>query len=115
MSKIGYEHQRVKQTENVDKGALPLAHQIAGLLKRWLEGTYKSAERHHQLTYYFDEYTFRFNHRTSTSLGKLFYRRVQQAMMIHSVSGHEIVGGKGSMAHSAAVEVSDEPAEDREF
>jgi hypothetical protein len=32
--------------------------------------------------YYLDEFTFRFNRRTSASRGKLFYRLVQQAMMI---------------------------------
>jgi len=29
-----------------------------------------------------DEFTFRFNRRTSKSRGKLFYRLVQQAMMV---------------------------------
>ena len=32
--------------------------------------------------YYLDEFTFRFNRRTSASRGKLFYRLVQQAMMV---------------------------------
>ncbi|MGA3242458.1 MAG: IS1595 family transposase, partial [Bryobacteraceae bacterium] len=32
------------------------------------------------LDYYLDEFTFRFNRRTSKSRGKLFYRLVQQAV-----------------------------------
>ena len=96
LSRIGYEHHREKQTENVGEDALPLVHQVAGLLKRWLEGIYQGAVRHHQLAYYLDEYTFRFNRRTSASRGKLFYRLVQQAMITDPVPAHEIVGGVGS-------------------
>jgi hypothetical protein len=34
----------------------------------------------HQLPYYLDEFTFRFNRRTSTKRGLLFYRLLQQAL-----------------------------------
>lgn len=61
---------------------LKLVHLIAALLKRWLLGTYQGAVRPSHLAYYLDEYTFRFNRRTSTFRGKLFYRLVQQAMMV---------------------------------
>jgi hypothetical protein len=61
---------------------LKLAHLVASLLKRWLLGTYQGAVRPSHLVYYLDEFTFRFNRRTSASRGKLFYRLVQQAMMI---------------------------------
>lgn len=61
---------------------LKLAHLIAALLKRWLLGTYQGAVRPSHLAYYLDEFTFRFNRRTSASRGKLFYRLVQQAMMV---------------------------------
>jgi len=37
------------------------------------------------LDYYLDEYTFRFNRRTSRSCGKLFYRLVQQAVQVDPV------------------------------
>ncbi len=55
---------------------------LASLLKRWLLGTYQGAVRPSHLAYYLDEFTFRFNRRTSASRGKLFYRLVQQAMMV---------------------------------
>jgi transposase-like protein len=61
---------------------LKLVHLVASLLKRWLLGTYQGAVRPSHLTYYLDEYTFRFNRRTCTYRGKLFYRLVQQAMMV---------------------------------
>ena len=61
---------------------LTLAHVVAALLKRWLLGTYQGAVRPSHLAYYLDEYTFRFNRRTCTFRGKLFYRLVQQAMMV---------------------------------
>lgn len=61
---------------------MKLAHLIAALMKRWLLGTYQGAVRPSHLSYYLDEFTFRFNRRTSKSRGKLFYRLVQQAMMV---------------------------------
>lgn len=61
---------------------LKLVHLVAALLKRWLLGTYQGAVRPSHLAYYLDEFTFRFNRRTSASRGKLFYRLVQQAMMV---------------------------------
>jgi transposase-like protein len=61
---------------------LKLVHLVAALLKRWLLGTYQGAVRPSHLMYYLDEFTFRFNRRTSASRGKLFYRLVQQAMMV---------------------------------
>ena len=66
------------------------------LMKRWLMETYQGAVRKQHLDYYLDEYTFRFNRRTSTSRGKLFYRLVQQAMMVDPVPANQIVGGTGT-------------------
>lgn len=66
----------------VNSGKMELTHLVASLLKRWLLGTYQGAVRPTHLPYYLDEFTFRFNRRTSASRGKLFYRLVQQAMMV---------------------------------
>jgi len=65
-----------------DADAIPLAHLIASLLKRWLLGTHQGAISHKNIPYYLDEFTFRFNRRTSRSRGKLFYRLIQQALEI---------------------------------
>jgi len=61
---------------------MQLTHLVISLLKRWLLGTYQGAVRPTHLSYYLDEFTFRFNRRTSRSRGKLFYRLVQQAMLV---------------------------------
>ncbi len=49
-------------------------HRIASLLKRWLMGTHQGAVSHGHLDYYLDEFTFRFNRRTSNHRGKVFFR-----------------------------------------
>jgi hypothetical protein len=72
---------------------MPGVHRIASLLKRWLLGTHQGAVSGKHLDYYLDEYTFRFNRRTSRSRGKLFYRLVQQAVVIDAVPYNRIVGG----------------------
>jgi transposase-like protein len=59
---------------------LPRVHRVASLLKRWVLGTHQGAVASWQLPYYLDEFTFRFNRRTSKSRGKLFYRLMQQAV-----------------------------------
>jgi len=62
--------------------ALPRVHLVFSLLRRWLMSTHQGAVRHSHLDYYLDEFTFRFNRRTSASRGKLFYRLLQQAVEI---------------------------------
>ncbi len=61
---------------------LPRVHRAASLLKRWLLGTHQGGVSRKQLDYYLDEITFRFNRRTSQYRGKLFYRLVQQAVVV---------------------------------
>ncbi len=69
--------------KNADSGdATPSVHLVASLLKRWLLGTHQGAISHENLKYYLDEFTFRFNRRTSKSRGKLFYRLIEQALQI---------------------------------
>jgi len=64
---------------------LPRVHLIASLLKRWMLGTHQGAVSHEHLEFYLDEFTFRFNRRRSKNRGKLFYRMVQQAVVIDPV------------------------------
>jgi transposase-like protein len=58
---------------------LPGVHRIAALLKRWLLGTHHGAVDPRHVDYYLDEFTFRFNRRSSRSRGMLFYRLIQQS------------------------------------
>jgi len=91
----GYTHNVIRQDADVGENLLPLAHRAVASLKRWLAGTHQGAVRPSHLDYYLDEFTFRFNRRTSRSRGKLFYRLVQQAVAIEPVTGHDIHGGHG--------------------
>lgn len=59
---------------------LPAVHQVASLVKRWLTGTLHDGQAETHLAYYLDEYTFRFNRRTSRSRGLLWFRLVQQCV-----------------------------------
>jgi transposase-like protein len=78
----GYRHTVVRRGAEVGEDLLPACHRVASLLKRWLLGTHQGAVRHEHLAYYLDEFTFRFNRRTSASRGKLFYRLAQQAIRV---------------------------------
>ncbi|MBA7558114.1 IS1595 family transposase ISPlba5 [subsurface metagenome] len=95
LSSKGYDHVVVRQDAKVGDNLLPLPHRVASLLKRWLGGTHQGAVRASHIDYYLDEYTFRFNRRTSRSRGKLFYRLVQQVVAISPVTGEYIHGGRG--------------------
>lgn len=64
---------------------LPRVHRVAALLKRWLLGIHQGAVSREHLDAYLDEFTFRFNRRTSRWRGKLFYRLVQQAVQVPPV------------------------------
>jgi transposase-like protein len=92
----GYKHRVVREVNAVGVNLLPLAHRVASLLKRWLLGTHQGAVQPSHLDYYLDEFTFRFNRRTSRSRGMLFYRLAQQAVSIDPVPAKEISGGTNS-------------------
>jgi transposase-like protein len=94
VSKEGYEHVVIRQSASIGDNLLPLVNRVASLLKRWLQGTHQGAVMASHLDYYLDEYTFRFNRRTSKSRGKLFFRLVQQAVTVPPIYGKEIKGGK---------------------
>jgi hypothetical protein len=72
---------------------LPRVHRVVSLLKRWLLGTHQGAVSHKHLDYYLDEFTFRFNRRTSRHRGKLFFRLVQQAVQTEPFSYERLIRG----------------------
>lgn len=94
LEKLGYTHKVVREEAVVGNNLLPLCHRVASLLKRWLTGTHQGAVRSEQLEYYLDEYTFRFNRRTSRYRGKLFYRLLEQAVTITPLTYEEMLHGK---------------------
>jgi transposase-like protein len=81
---------------------MPGMPRIASLLKRWLPGTHQGAVSNRHLDYYLDEYTFRFNHRTSTSRGLLFHRLLQQSASTPKTPYRSLVGGSDAVAAGRA-------------
>ena len=88
----GYRHTVVRRSAEIGQDLLPACHRVASLLKRWLLGTHQGAVRHEHLAYYLDEFTFRFNRRTSASRGKLFYRLAQQAVHVEPAPYAKLIG-----------------------
>jgi len=86
LNKLGYSHEVVRKNAHVGENLLPSCHRIASLLKRWLLGTHQGAVSHEHLDYYHDEFTFRFNRRTSSHRGKLFFRLLQNAVQVDPVT-----------------------------
>ncbi len=81
----GYVHETVREQYDVGNNLLPKCSIVTSLLKRWLLGTHHGAVQFSHIDYYLDEFTFRFNRRTSTSRGKLFFRLMQQTVEIDPV------------------------------
>ena len=102
LEQLGYQHEVSKlkgQEISAATELLPRVHRVAALLKRWLLGTHQGAIAPEHLDYYLDEFTFRFNRRTSASRGKLFYRLAQQAVQVSPVPYKVLVGGANNPKH----------------
>lgn len=94
LQKLGYRRERTVIYGAAEPAhvTMPGVHRVSALLKRWLMGTHQGAVKQKQLDYYLDEFTFRFNRRTSRSRGLLFYRLLQQAMLTDPVTYAQIAG-----------------------
>jgi len=105
VSASGYHHE-TKTLRGRGKDAasklLPRVHRVAALLKRWKLGTHQGWLHGEYLGYYLDEFTFRFNHRTSRSRGQLFCRLIQQAVQVEPVTYDDIVSVPASQSASSA-------------
>jgi len=103
LSSLGYKHEVIRKTADIGDNVLPLCHRQAALLKRWLAGTHQGAVSHEHLDYYLDEYTFRFNRRSSRYRGKIFYRLLQNTVSVDPVPYRKIkkgVRGPKSKTHN---------------
>ena len=92
----GYPHERIVMTDGDDLAhvAMPAAHRVASLLKRWLLGSHQGAVEPQHLDAYLNEYTFRFNRRNSRRRGLLFYRLIDQAVHTPPTPYKQIIGGQ---------------------
>ncbi len=96
IKRLGYEHKIENKTVLFDGiEILPHVHKIASLLKRWLLGTHQNYVSKDKLEYYLDEFTFRYNRRTSKSRGLLFYRLIEQAVIHKPVLYNDIIENTG--------------------
>lgn len=80
LSSKGYEHKQII-TSKVDEkeSVLPGVHLVISLFKRVVLGTFQGRFDEKYLQRYLDEYVFRFNRRTTKTVGKRFWRIVQFA------------------------------------
>jgi transposase-like protein len=77
---LGYGREIIRQEAVLGDNLLPGANRVVSLVKRWILGAHQGRVSSKHLDAYLDEFTFRFNRRTSQWRGKLFYRLVQQAV-----------------------------------
>ena len=91
----GYRHKRSILATSDDPAHVVMRRSpgVASLLKRWLLGTHQGGVSAKHLDYYLDEFTFRFNRRTSRARGLLFYRLVAQAVQVDPfITSNSLVG-----------------------
>jgi transposase-like protein len=93
LHEIGYEHERTVMLGSATPAHVSMAgvHRVAALLKRWLLGTHHGSVQPEHLDAYLDEFVFRFNRRSSTSRGMLFYRLLQQAVVTEPVTYQNVI------------------------
>jgi transposase-like protein len=90
----GYRHEIYNQNEATQaEETLPPVHLVVSLLKRWLLGTHHGAVQPKHLQGYLEGYTFRFNRKNSVQRGLLFYRLLENAMLIEPLTYRKLVEG----------------------
>ena len=92
LEEAGYIHNKVLQTKTDDKDSvLPGVHLIASLVNRVILGTFQGRFEGKYLQRILDEYVFRFNRRTTKSVGKRFWRIMQQAVASPPVANKDLI------------------------
>lgn len=91
----GYRRKKTILSSSPDPAhvAMPGVHRVASLLKRWILGTHQGSVDPAHLQSYLEEFTFRFNRRTSRSRGLVFYRLIQQAVNIGPIQEADVTHG----------------------
>ena len=80
----GFKHRprSINASGKTASALLPRVHRVASLFKRWLVSTHQGTLSREQLDFYLNEFTVRFNRRTSRDRWQLFYKLVAQAVVI---------------------------------
>jgi len=95
LSKFGYAHRKTVLSSSPDPAhvAMPGVHRVASLLKRWILGTHQGSVTPDHLQGYLEEFTFRFNRRTSKNRSLVFRRLLEQAVVTGPVTEAEVTHG----------------------
>lgn len=95
LSKLEFNHKVTVQSTSSDQAhvSMPGVHRVASLLKRWILGTHQGSVVPEHLQSYLEEFTFRFNRRTSGSRGLLFRRLLEQAVATGPVTELDVTHG----------------------
>ncbi|MEW7976657.1 MAG: transposase [Candidatus Sedimenticola endophacoides] len=94
-SPFGYAHRKTVLSSLPDPAhvAMPGVHRVANLLKQWILGTHQGSVTPDHLQGYLEEFTFRFNRRTSKNRGLVFRRLLEQAVVTGPVTESEVTHG----------------------
>lgn len=82
LPKKGYTHEAIPGNSVGEEELLPRVHRVASFFKRWLLGTHHGRFEPKHLDSYLEEFTFRFNHRTSRARGLPFQRVLENAVLV---------------------------------
>lgn len=98
----GYVHQKTVLSSSDDPVhvSMPGVHRVASLLKRWILGTHQGSVSAEHLQSYLEEFSFRFNRRTSRSRGLVFRRLLEQAVITSPIIEPEIAHGFDWQQHN---------------
>jgi len=96
----GFTHKpdAVSQGSDPAHVVLPAVHRVASLLKRWLLGTHHGGIGAQHVEAYLDEFIFRFNRCQSNARGLLFYRLIQNAVVVKKLDYDTIVWSRRGQA-----------------
>jgi transposase-like protein len=95
LSGLGYTHKITRLSDSGDPAhvSMPGVHLIVSLLKRWILGTLQGSLDTEHLQSYLEEFTFRFNRRTSNSRGLVFRRLLEQAIATTPITETDVTFG----------------------
>lgn len=95
LSGQGYVHRKTILADTGDPAhvSMPGVHRISSLLKRWILGTHQGSIVPAHLQSYLEEFTFRFNRRSSKSRGLVFHRLLEQTMATKPVTESDVTYG----------------------
>lgn len=95
LARHGYAHECTVLASSGDPThvSMPGVHRVAALLKRWILGTHQGSVTPAHLQSYLEEFTFRFNRRSSGSRGLVFRRLMEQAVVAGPLTEAELTFG----------------------